>query len=198
MRRRTVADDKLESLIRTLVTKYPQYYIDTATFVDRHIDFFCRRRHERYKDNFKHPAVLNNLALIHEHVEGLSADDWNVDTLRDLSSSLTTLLEGQVWSTDVTKKPGQCLQFYLRWVFVGGRSGPSLPDTMVLLGREECLSRLKSAEEEMSKKGLAEDDDEDDEERLFQERIESKHRASESRCFLSGILIFITRSSLRL
>ena len=52
------------------------------------------------------------------------------------------------------KKVNKALHQYLRWAIAGGRSGPSIPETMVLLGRDVTLRRLKEA---TSQRDLPED-----------------------------------------
>jgi glutamyl-tRNA synthetase len=45
------------------------------------------------------------------------------------------------------------LYHYLRWALSAGAPGPGIPETMVILGRDETLRRLSEARESTMKKG---------------------------------------------
>ncbi|KAG8530319.1 uncharacterized protein KY384_004821 [Bacidia gigantensis] len=144
-------DHELEALIRAMLSKNPKYYTDATAFFEWHKDCFCARPRDAFEEKFRHPAMLCEVSLVREHVETLSADQWDVPSLKNLTLNASSIFpDTNLDDQSSSKGFNQCLLYYLRWALLGGRSGPGLPDTMMYLGREETLRRLASAESAFS------------------------------------------------
>ena len=97
--------------------------------------------------------------MVEEQIVSLSIEDWNIKELKNrigniLNDEHNISLEEAVDAKDeideefsrrVTKAWSRVLHQYLRWAISAGRPGPDGAETMRILGRQETITRLKTA-----------------------------------------------------
>ncbi|KAL1994830.1 hypothetical protein VTN49DRAFT_1017 [Thermomyces lanuginosus] len=75
---------------------------------------------------------------------------WTVDAHRaNITDYLNATTENK--SKEEKKALTKEIYHYLRWALSGGASGPGIPETMAILGREETIRRLTEAREATKK-----------------------------------------------
>ncbi|KAL8683754.1 MAG: hypothetical protein Q9186_000240 [Xanthomendoza sp. 1 TL-2023] len=79
----------------------------------------------------------------------VAPQDWTEDSLKRTISSTVDSMDkemhaGEALSDANRKSSYKSVQLYLRWAIASGGSGPSMHTTMALLGKDECVQRLKN------------------------------------------------------
>ena len=96
-------------------------------------------------------SMLRDLSIAASTLCLVPEESWNRDVHRANLSSLnnSTAVDGSLAKED-DKRLKKELYHYLRWALLGGTAGPSIPETMEILGREACVQRIKRAALESS------------------------------------------------
>ena len=116
--------------------------------------------HYRLPDTLDAQPSVNisaaQLSQCYEWLQGVSAGDWNCDTLKlkikEMVAKLTSSFspepgadggkDNRPTPARLEKKWNHALNHYLRWALAEGAQGPSSADIMFILGRDEALTRL--------------------------------------------------------
>lgn len=164
-------DTKLASLLRSkdfrqhveqVLRADAKNYTTLSAFFDKHRYLFGPIMNSHYRL----PGTLDpqtrvdisaaQLSRCHEWLQGVSAGDWNRETLTAKIKEMVVKLTSGVSSepdadegednrpalAQLEKKWNHALNHYLRWALAEGTEGPSNADIMFILGRDETLARL--------------------------------------------------------
>ena len=84
------------------------------------------------------------MSHIHDLLRNWPPEEWTAQSLRDLAIEIGKQIADQ-HKVDASKA-SSAVNTYLRWAVAGARQGPSMADTMELLGQEVCVQRLAVTE----------------------------------------------------
>ena len=137
---------KLQDVVLTLLRTDSFAYRTAPEFAALH-DAFLVEPLARSPLQLSDPDVLlSSLGVAAATLAFIPESHWDARTIRE------DMMQIQLDQADVSTKPQkkQMSQFhhYLRWALLGGAPGPSIPQTMEILGREVCIGRLQSAAQE--------------------------------------------------
>ena len=136
---------------------FPQEFFDRNSYF-----FYPESRQENYQHI--HWLVLEHLSEIKDTFTHIPSEDWNLVSLDQKLAELNGLLGkvGRAESAEhneLRKTIKSQLQTFLRWAVSYGRSGPTITQTMEMLGRDVTLKRLQDAvaslEKPMHKSGFS-------------------------------------------
>ena len=146
----------MQSYIAALLRLDSKQYTSAKNFVERNWYFF------NPLESPPKPQVAENIleeekGLVTSalrHFNALSESQWSNDSIKRALQSITMEVyhqnhgsqdaENGILSGDL-KDINRTLYHWLRQVIMGGYSGPSMPESMVLLGRNRTLRRLSLA-----------------------------------------------------
>ena len=135
-----------------LLAVQPQFYTSPREFFERYAVLFCTMPRKEW-----HVPPIDRLSLgqaekIRAVLIAIPERIWTLGSLSEAMKGLTSYFSGTGTGNGEGKSgQGSLLNqsfHYMRWALTGGRPGPSLIDTMVLMGRDVTLQRFESAEEE--------------------------------------------------
>lgn len=141
-------------------------YTTPLEFFLRHTFFFLPINWDRVKETPLQPSEHIVTAL--DGVHDIPEESWNADNIRtvisDAARNLSETSNADQENLDTagpssakTEKAVQKeLNIYLRWAMMGGSPGPSIPQSMELLGRDVVLKRLERAAQQHHTKQFSE------------------------------------------
>jgi glutamyl-tRNA synthetase len=165
-------DIEFRNRIAAFMRLVPEAYTTPKNFYERHIALFELVERPKYiptKDNNGQELVWNvdSLSSINDVFTKPPSRDstpWTASETKELVnraiSSLsilsalhtTTDKAGTFEKTEALKAGSEeeylynaAVNHYLRWAIMGGKPGPAVADSMVLLGREETMKRMQDA-----------------------------------------------------
>ncbi|KAL8837512.1 MAG: hypothetical protein Q9170_002505 [Blastenia crenularia] len=90
--------------------------------------------------NATYEKFSSQLYTVNAKFRSVSPEKWCEDLLRETITVIADNLCSEL--NQPFKETYKIVQFYLRWAISKGRSGPSMPTTMALLGRDTSLQRF--------------------------------------------------------
>lgn len=140
-------------------------------FFNQHLYFFhpvVRDSYDFETDPSALSVISDQFDAVNDRIGQVSVDSWTESRLRDeVNKIISDIAAHKIDHPDQEadqlhlKRVGKGVNKYLRWAVTGGLSGPGMPITMELLGRDVTLERLEEAKAELRKvqeKGLSEQD----------------------------------------
>lgn len=99
------------------------------------------------KDIVTDASVLPQLRVAASTLLLVPDSAWTRETHRENLAQLdvSSPFENDVAPPDREKYSKKMLYRFLRWALLDGAQGPAIPDSMEILGRERCLSRIREA-----------------------------------------------------
>ena len=130
-------------------------YTTPGEFFYQHIYFFRPVVRDSY-DLETDPSGLNVISgqfdAVNDRISQVSIDSWTESHLRaEINKIISDIAVHKIDHPDQEldqlhlKRVGKSINNYLRWALTGGLSGPGMPVTMELLGRDITLERLEEA-----------------------------------------------------
>ena len=150
---------KASDYVRSILRVTAKTFVTGAEFVEAHGYFFrpvVRRDLSRAQDSSGAARVSSLLDEVAKQLQEIGADEWRADLiwrktmeLIDTTSVGTATREGadvhKATHGEEERAKRKEVFHYLRWALTGGLQGPSLHDTMAILGRDNTLARLHEA-----------------------------------------------------
>lgn len=103
-------------------------------------------------------VISDQFDAVNDRISQVSVNSWKESRLRaevnKIISDIAVLkigLPDQEVDQLHLKRVGKGVNKYLRWAVTGGLSGPGMPITMELLGRDITLERLEEGKAELKK-----------------------------------------------
>lgn len=139
-------------------------------FFNQHLYFFhpvARDSYDFETDPSGLSVISDQFDAVNDRISHVSVDSWTESRLKaEVNNIISDIAAHKIDHPDQEadqlhlKRVRKGLNNYLRWAVTGGLSGPGMPITMELLGRDITLERLKEAkaELEVQEKGLSEQD----------------------------------------
>lgn len=140
-------------------------------FFKQHLYFFhpvVRDSYDFETDPSALSVISDQFDAINDRISQVSVNFWTESRLRaEVNEIISDIAAHKIGHPDQKadqshlKRVGKGINKYLRWAVTGGLSGPGMPITMELLGRDITLERLEEAKAELKKvqeKGLSEQD----------------------------------------
>lgn len=144
-------------------------YTTPGEFFTKHLYFFhpvVRDPHDFETDPSALSVISDQIDAVNDRISQVSVDSWTESRLRaEVNTIISDIAAHKIDHPDQEanhlhlKSVGKVVNKYLRWAITGGLSGPGMPITMELLGRDITLERLEEAKAELKKvqeKGLSE------------------------------------------
>ncbi|KAL4993934.1 hypothetical protein BDV10DRAFT_177781 [Aspergillus recurvatus] len=139
----------LVDMITPLIKADAKNYTNPKEFVARNSTFFTtaisRPPYDRAVKQFEIP--FSSLHTAAAAVTLVPRSHWTLETLKanftTYDAASAVLEETEI--VDAEKKFKKELYHYLRWALSAGASGPTVPEIMIILGREETLRRLEES-----------------------------------------------------
>ncbi|PBP27926.1 glutamyl-tRNA synthetase [Diplocarpon rosae] len=164
-----------EDFVRQILNADAQNYLNPADFIQRNEYMFATPTEARLREKvplFKLHNVPSGVPFVPEQktitlftsLSAIPDEDWKLAAVRERLAwiikqgtdvSIAALNEAQGRSVDrrtdelekvVQKSWGKLVHGYLRWAITAGQPGPDGAETMVILGRDETIKRLKLAD----------------------------------------------------
>lgn len=159
----------LRGYVDAIVKADARNYTNASEFVERNKFFFTRPSKEDLLDNrppssvhLAPKSVLKTISLSDlnsdlDPIYKLPATEWtpaNIrQTVNDVISSkaaktmkpITCKEDLELTTKDVQKSLSKAVHHYIRWAITAGKPGPDGAESMVILGHEETLQRLRDA-----------------------------------------------------
>lgn len=148
-------------------------YTTPGEFFNQHIYFFrpvVRTSYDLETNPSGLSVISDQFDTVNDRISQVSAESWTESHLRteinkiiwDIEAHKIDHHDQEADNLDL-KRVGKGINIYLRWAITGGLSGPGMPITMELLGRDIVLERLEEAKAELKalmvqEKGLSEKD----------------------------------------
>lgn len=139
----------LVDMITPLIKADAKNYTNPKEFVARNSTFFTtdisRPPYDRAVTQFDIP--FSSLHTAAAAVTLIPKSHWTLETLRAnfATYDAASAVPEEAKTVDAEKKFKKELYHYLRWALSAGASGPTVPEIMIILGREETLKRLEEA-----------------------------------------------------
>ncbi|PBP25373.1 glutamyl-tRNA synthetase [Diplocarpon rosae] len=169
-----------EDYVRQILYADAQNYLNPADFIQRNEYIFTTPTEARLREKmplFKLHKVPSGVPFVPAQktitlftsLSAIPDEDWKLAAVRERLAwiikqgtdvSIAALNEAQGRSVDqrtdelekvVQKSWGKLVHGYLRWAITAGQPGPDGAETMVILGRDETIKRLKLADAVMRK-----------------------------------------------
>ena len=137
---------KLQDVVMTMLRADSFVYKQASDFAALYDPFFANPL-VRPAFQLSNPHVtVPSLGIAAATLAFIPETHWDAQTIRE-SMMQIHLDQGDV-SIKPHKKAMSGLHHYLRWALLGGAPGPSIPQTMEILGREASIERMQSAAQE--------------------------------------------------
>ena len=132
-------------------------YISAKDFIERNWYFFnplTLPTEPPVGDPGQHEEDESLIASASRHLDKLTTSQWTISTIKQALQSIVDEAHRQRYGDHDTdtgdssrhvKDINKALYHWLRKTILGGRPGPGMPDSMVLLGRDHTLQRLDTA-----------------------------------------------------
>ncbi|KAI9816852.1 MAG: Glutamate--tRNA ligase mitochondrial [Pycnora praestabilis] len=137
-------------------------YTTAEEFYRRNIYFFAPVINSFYSIVDKngqpvHEIPIHNLINAAQNLMATSSENWTAETLKERISEVIATMSGtkdlekiEAWKEQAPlmkkqKAWNKAFHHYLRWALVEGKPGPSISDTMAILGRDVSAERLTQA-----------------------------------------------------
>lgn len=140
-------------------------------FFKQHLYFFhpvVRDSYEFETDPSALSVISDQFDAVNDRISQVSVDNWTESRLRaEVNETISDIAAHKIGLPDQEadqlhlKRVRKGVNKYLRWAVTGGLSGPGMPITMELLGRDITLKRLEEGKAELKKvqeKGLSDQD----------------------------------------
>lgn len=140
-------------------------------FFKQHLYFFhpvVRDSYEFETDPSALSVISDQFDAVNDRISQVSVDNWTESRLRaEVNEIISDIASHKIGHPDQEadqlhlKRVRKGVNKYLRWAVTGGLSGPGMPITMELLGRDITMERLEEGKAELKKvqeKGLSEQD----------------------------------------
>jgi glutamyl-tRNA synthetase len=150
----------LSELITPLLQADAKSFTNATEFVNRNSTFFTTNlsRPPYASTNTTPISALHTasaaLSLVPEshwttrtHKSNISSYDGASAILENLNTNSTSTEDAEKVRVSADKTFKKELYHYLRWALSAGAPGPGIPETMVILGKEETVRRLREARE---------------------------------------------------
>lgn len=162
----------LKLYIKTLLQHSAARYTTPGEFFNQHIYFFrpvVRASYDLETDPSGLSVISDQFDAVNDRISQVSVDSWTESHLRtEINEIMLDIAAHKIDHFDQEadklhlKRVGKGVNNYLRWAITGGLSGPGMPITMELLGRDITLERLEEAKAELKalkvqEKGLSEE-----------------------------------------
>lgn len=138
-----IGERKLRDVVASLLKTESLPYRSATQFAKQCGLFFS----QPVKGPLSQPAELSVLESLRTAAAAICLtpeSEWSAESLRASMTALQPLLTAHQ-GRDVEKKWRREFYHYLRWALLGGKPGPSLPQTMEILGKNICVRRIQSA-----------------------------------------------------
>ena len=132
-------------------------FTTASTFVERHRPIFGYRQKEPGRATTRPRHELFLIAEAAQQIGDVPTDKWSVAVLK---SRVASIVQDIVQKDNPNSENAENLKDpkyvnntlfeWLRWAIVDGKHGPSMFDTIELLGRDTTLRRLEAAKLELS------------------------------------------------
>ena len=111
--------------------------------------FFSETRKKDYQRPFN-SLVLDHLREINDCFNNIPPEQWSISSLNQVIEALNEILSNcreadSAESNDMGKAIKSQLQAFLRWSVSYGHPGPTIAQTMEILGRDVTIGRLRDA-----------------------------------------------------
>ena len=127
------------------------FYTTSQEFFDRYAVLFCAMPREEWRARPTDRLSLGDIEFIQIQIGKICQEEWTTDRIRDAIGQLTKHFDekhtARGGETGQRSLRSQSLH-YIRWALSGGRPGPSLAATAFILGRDNTLHRLGTAQVE--------------------------------------------------
>ena len=135
---------KLRDVVASMLQAESLAYTSAGDFANQ-IAFYLTPLGQRPSLEARDPSLLQDLRIAASTLCLVPEEIWTRDIHRSNLSSLQrrASAEGQVSPEE--KRWKKELYHYLRWALIGGAAGPSIPETMEILGRAACVLRIQDA-----------------------------------------------------
>lgn len=144
-----IAKRKLRDVIASLLNSESLPYQNATQYVDS-IGVFVTLPQEiqtSLEGVVTEMSVLPQLRVVANTLLLVPESNWTREVHRENLAQLNITVPSTAGdsSSDRTKLGKKMLYKFLRWALLDGAQGPSIPDTMEILGREICQSRIQQA-----------------------------------------------------
>ena len=142
--------EELRPRITTLLRLEIKQYTFPRDFFDRISYFFFPQSRVKTDELQIHPLIIGHLDEIKDSFSRISSDHWNALCLAQAIEQLTEILSQRkdvdsAATNGLKRTPKAHLQSFLRWAVSYGHPGPTIAQTMEILGRGVTLERLEDA-----------------------------------------------------
>lgn len=134
-------------------------YTTPGEFFNQHIYFFgpvVRASYDVETDSLGLDILSGQFDAVNERISQVPVESWTESHLRVEINKIIIDIDAhkndrhyQEGNSSDLKRVGKGVNNYLRWAITGGLSGPGMPITMELLGRDIVLERLEEAKVEL-------------------------------------------------
>ena len=148
-RARIKRNDEVEPLVTALLSIESQFYTTPRAFFERYVYLFYSMPRGDWRAGLSDYLSVEHIESINAVVSGIPPDQWTAEKVEETTKEWAHHFAHKTTGPEKGKSGQSSLRsqslYYMRWALTGGRPGPSLANTMVLLGRDVTLDRLETA-----------------------------------------------------